>query len=92
MLKKWNGSKKIQKVKKMGEKPDYSGQVTTFKDNKIGSIALWENDKQNKKQPEFTGRVSFYNGKKKFKIALWENSEREEKEEPKDTIPKFCKP
>lgn len=71
-----------------GERPDYSGQVTTFEENKIGSIALWENDKDSEKQPEFTGRVSFYNGKKKFKIAVWKN-EVNDKEEPKDTIPDF---
>lgn len=75
----------------MGEKPDYSGQVNTFEDHKIGTIALWKNDKENEKQPEYTGTVSFYNGKKKFKIALWERNDEEPKEEPKDTIPKFCK-
>ncbi|KXA89140.1 hypothetical protein AKJ61_03475 [candidate division MSBL1 archaeon SCGC-AAA259B11] len=75
----------------MGERPDYSGEVTTYNQDKVGSIALWKNEKDNEKQPEYTGTVSFYNGEKRFKIAIWEKSDKEEKEEPKDTIPKFCK-
>lgn len=73
----------------MGRRPDYSGEVTTYNQDSIGSIAIWKNNKENEKQPEYTGTVSFYNGEKRFKIALWENSN--EKKEPKDTISKFCK-
>lgn len=72
----------------MGDPPDYTGQVETFEDNRIGRIALWNNEKEGKSQPEFTGRVSFYNGKKKFKIAIWNNDD-EKDEEAKDTIPAF---
>lgn len=78
----------------MGEKPNLTGQVTTYNQNKIGSIALWENEKENDRQPDYTGSVSFYNGKKKFKIALWNNEEDEmEKVEViRDTIPDFSNP
>ncbi|KXA98050.1 hypothetical protein AKJ39_02620 [candidate division MSBL1 archaeon SCGC-AAA259J03] len=71
----------------MSATSDYSGEVTNFEDNKIGSIALWENEKENDRQPEFTGGISFYNGKEKFKIAIWrrkENKEVQRKEKLED--------
>ncbi len=74
----------------MGEKPDYQGEINTYNDDKIGTIAIWKNKKDNKKQPNYTGTLSFRNGKKKFKIALWKNEAEEEKQKPKEKIPEFA--
>lgn len=71
----------------MGERPDYSGEITNYDQDKIGSIALWKNEKENEKQPEYTRTVSFPDMKKKYKVAVWT---KKDKQEPKDTIPKFC--
>ncbi|KXA90717.1 hypothetical protein AKJ62_00090 [candidate division MSBL1 archaeon SCGC-AAA259D14] len=75
----------------MGKRPQYSGEITTHNQDRIGSIALWKNEKKNEKQPEYTGTVSFYDGEKRFKVAVWKQKNKQEKKEPKDTIPKFCK-
>ncbi len=74
----------------MGKRPAYSGEVTNYNQERIGSVALWENGKENRRQPEYTGTVSFYNGEKRFKVGIWKRENKQEKEEPKDTIPKFC--
>ncbi len=65
----------------MGKRPVYSGEVTNYNQDRIGSVALWENEKENERQPEYTGTVSFYNGEKRFKVALWERSNKNEREE-----------
>lgn len=65
----------------MGERPDLSGEVLNFNKDRVGSIALWENEGGNDKQPDYTGTVGFRNGKKRFRIAVWVNEEHREKEE-----------
>lgn len=64
----------------MGEKPDLSGEITDFDQNRIGSIALWKSDDSQENRPIYKGNISFRNGEKKFRVALWENEKQEEKE------------
>lgn len=73
-----------------GEWPVHSGEVKTCNQDGTGSIAPWKNKKENEKQPEYTAIFSFYNGEKKLKISAWSRVNRQEKEEPKDTMTKFC--
>ncbi|KXA94036.1 hypothetical protein AKJ65_05635 [candidate division MSBL1 archaeon SCGC-AAA259E19] len=68
----------------MGRRPDLSGEVSDFNQNKVGRISLWMNDKENGSQPDYTGSVSFRNGEKKFRIAIWKQEDGGEKEENKE--------
>lgn len=54
----------------MAEKPDLSGEITDFEQNRIGSIALWKNKDRGEKN-SFGARMKF---PKNWKLDSFSNA------------------